>query len=265
MKYILTFCFIHLLVLGWSKTNDSLTVKTINGKRFIVHRVDAGQTAMAVTRIYSITLSEFIKHNPHIKPDKLKKGELVYIPVSDSLISAATAQTSVDRLNTHANADAEKTAVVTRHTVQAGETLAKITQKYKISQPEITRWNSLRDGKIEAGQVLIVNETAARSPYKAWNKPGQPMSEELIKISTERVSEQYLNIKVIEGNSVMLNKLPHPAFVVLEFVEDSVNKLVELHQANVSLPENTIAIGKELLQKWGIRYYDQRVLLKRTE
>ena len=265
MKYILTFCFIHLLLLGWSKTTDSLTVKTINGKRFIVHRVDAGQTAMAVTRRYSITLSEFIKHNPHIKPDKLKKGELVYIPFSDSLISAATPQTSVDKLNTHANADAEKTAVVTRHTVQTGETLTKISQKYKISMAEITRWNNLRDGKIEPGQVLIVNETAARSPYKAWNKPGQPLPEERIKISTERVTEQYLNIQVIEGSSVMLNKLPRPAFVILEFAEDSVNKLVELQQANVSLPENTIAIGKELLQKWGIRYYDQRVLLKRIE
>ena len=265
MKYIIKLCFINLLVLGWAKTTDSLTVKIINGKRFIVHRVDAGQTAMAVTRRYSITLTELIKHNPHIKPDKLKKGELVYIPVSDSLSSGVTAESSVDKLNTHANAEAEKSTLITRHTVQAGETLTKIAQKYKLSMADIIRWNSLRDNKIEIGQVLIVNESAARPPYKAWNKPSQPLPDERPQIPTERITEQYLNIQVVEGDRIMLNRLPHPAFVILEFTEDSITKLVELKEANVNLPHQTITIGRDLLKGWGIRYYDQRVLIKLAE
>jgi LysM repeat protein len=251
-----------------AKPTDSLTVKVINGKRFIVHKVDAGQTAMAVTRRYNVTLSELAKHNPHIDINKVKKGELVYVPLYDTLIAIIPVNNggTVDRLATHANADAtERISGSGRHLVQPGETLSRIAQKYKVSIADLTRWNNIREGRIDAGQLLTVSQAASILPYKPWNKSDGiiPASETVL--SNDGITEQYMNIQIVKGNSISMNKLLRNAFVTLHFTEDSVYKMIEISEVNPTLNNGNLAIGEELLKQWGITHTDQRVIIKYVE
>jgi len=57
-----------------------------------------------------------------------------------------------------------ETSIVTavaRHVVKAGETLAGIAQRYRMSVAQLASRNNIRNGRILVGQTLSVGETAA--------------------------------------------------------------------------------------------------------
>ena len=43
---------------------DSIGIETINGKTFIVHKVDAGETLYAISRRYGVTVEQIVTQNP---------------------------------------------------------------------------------------------------------------------------------------------------------------------------------------------------------
>jgi len=45
-----------------------------------------------------------------------------------------------------------------RHTVKQGETLYRLSKKYKVSVEDLKKWNSLDSNDIFEGQVLYIKE-----------------------------------------------------------------------------------------------------------
>lgn len=76
---------------GFSPTlPDSTGVENKNGKTFVVHRVNAGQTLYAVMRRYKTTLQAIKEANPGLK-DNLVTGQIVRVPVQGGKTSVAVA------------------------------------------------------------------------------------------------------------------------------------------------------------------------------
>ena len=46
-----------------SNTN-SIGMETINGKPFVVHKVDQGETLYSISRRYGVTVDQVLEHNP---------------------------------------------------------------------------------------------------------------------------------------------------------------------------------------------------------
>lgn len=68
---------------------DSTGVENKNGKMYVVHRVDAGQTLYAVMRKYKTTLQAIKDANPGMK-DNLSQGQTVRVPYTAGKATAAT-------------------------------------------------------------------------------------------------------------------------------------------------------------------------------
>jgi LysM repeat protein len=122
---------------------DSMGVRTISGKSYIIHKVDKGETLYRLSRRYGVDVSKIVDINPNADKS-IQVGQELRIPYQ----SAATAVPEKGRIE---------------HVVKAGETLFSISGKYNVSVDNIKKWNSLRSNNLSVGNRLTIylNEEAA--------------------------------------------------------------------------------------------------------
>lgn len=150
---------------------DSLRVETINGQKFIIHKVAKGETLTILAKRYNVSETLITKANSLLDV-KLAKNQLIKIPfvIAEVKVGASTlANDSIKVDEAHANAQAVESIKIYFHQVASGENINLIAKKYKISAAQITKWNSLKSNKLVVGQVLAVNENAAAKPYNKLN------------------------------------------------------------------------------------------------
>lgn len=135
--------------------NDSIGVKEKNGKKYIQHKVEKGETLFALSRKYNVHVDKIMDANEGMKP-RLKQNQVVLIPFK--------AETSAEE------ATSQKQQQPKTHTVQKGETLFSISRKYDASVKEIKKWNNLKTNSISVGQKLKV---AASSSATTKTQPEQ--------------------------------------------------------------------------------------------
>lgn len=162
---------------------DSLGIEKKDGKRFILHRVDQGQTLYAIARRYGRSVADLKAANPDLS-ESVRYDQVMRIPLSTGSLSRkeekaiATAirkeEKQVEReakINNLANAPivtgTGKTdkknvdpARVGIHVVEPGQTLYSLAVRYGVPQSEIRKWNNLSNDNVLIGQALIVTEKA---------------------------------------------------------------------------------------------------------
>lgn len=128
----------------WGKgVVDSLGIKEENGKKFIMHRVDQGETLFAISRRYNVDVEVLKDTNPQSE-DELVVGEVILIPLAEAKGEG-------------------KSGKYRYHTVEKEETLFSISQEYNASVEQIKEWNDLESNNIEVGQELKVGKKKGNS------------------------------------------------------------------------------------------------------
>jgi LysM repeat protein len=145
---------------------DSLGVETVNGKMFVIHKVDEKETLFAISRRYRATVDEIIQYNKGAA-DGLEIGEILKVPytpkptlkVGDGIV----------------------------HEVVAKETMFSISRKYEVSADEIRQWNNLSDNTLAIGQKLVIRKKANGSnTLSASNKTPDVISKSGIHTVAEK-------------------------------------------------------------------------------
>lgn len=175
---------------------DSLGIEKKEGKRFILHRVDQGQTLYAIARRYGRSVADLKAANPDLS-ESVRYDQVVRIPLSSGSPSRkeekaiATAirkeEKQVEReakINNMANAPIvtgagkkpkknDDPARVGIHMVEPGQTLYSLAVRYGIPQSELRKWNNLSNDNVLIGQALIVSEKAyqVRQPATPVSSP----------------------------------------------------------------------------------------------
>ncbi len=115
---------------------DSIGVETVNGKLFVIHRVDERETLFAISRRYHTTVDAIVEHNKDA--DKgLEIGQILKIPYTKP---------------------AAKPLDAIVHVVEAKETMFSISKKYNVSTDDIKQWNNLTDNTLSIGQQLFIRK-----------------------------------------------------------------------------------------------------------
>ncbi|MFD3003523.1 LysM peptidoglycan-binding domain-containing protein [Pontibacter toksunensis] len=147
-----------------SVVRDSIGVERKNGKLFVQHKVDPKETLYALSRKYSVPVSQIVEANPTVETT-IKIGEVVLIPrksfPSNAVASAAKATPA-------APAASSRTYTVNEggnkiHTVEPRQTLYSISKMHGVGVEDIKRWNNLPDNSISVGSKLIVGKGAAQA------------------------------------------------------------------------------------------------------
>lgn len=175
---------------------DSVGVEKKDGKRFILHRVDEGQTLYAIARRYKRSVAEIKAANPDMK-DAVRYDQLVRVPIPDGALSrkeekvidkairkqekeekreakAAEKEKAVNnkpvaKTEKEPEKDVKKADDPARsgiHVVEPGQTLYSLAGRYNVVQSDLRKWNNLSGNNVLIGQALIVSEKAylARTP-----------------------------------------------------------------------------------------------------
>ena len=129
-----------LIFFGLSFSNhptDSIGVETINGKVFVIHKVDEKETLFAISRRYRSSVDEIIQYNKGAA-DGLEIGEILKVPYTPKVTV--------------------KPGDGVVHEVVAKETMFSISRKYGVTADEIRQWNNLTDNTLSIGQRLVIKK-----------------------------------------------------------------------------------------------------------
>jgi len=191
MKKYIILTALPLLISGIVRAHtvaDSVGVEKKDGKRFILHRVDEGQTLYSIARRYASSVSAIKSANPDIK-ENVRYAQLVRIPIADGALSRKEAKAIDKAIRKEEKAkerEAKQVAVAKApeprpekepvkgndqdkagiHVVEAGQTLYSLAVRYGVEQSDLRKWNNLSGNSVLIGQALIVSEKAylARTP-----------------------------------------------------------------------------------------------------
>lgn len=155
---------------------DSIGTEIINGKLFVIHRVDEKETLFGISRRYGTPIAQIVEYNPSADAG-LEVGQILKIPYTPR--------------------SQRKSAQGIVHKVAERETLFSISRLYQVSVDEIKQWNNLTDNTLSVGQELIIRKPSESSEVKA---PPQPM--EVRTVHTVTAGETLFSISRKYGISI---------------------------------------------------------------
>jgi LysM repeat protein len=135
---------------------DSLGVETINGKVFVIHKVEEKETLYAISRRYGATVDAIKQYNAAVDAG-LEIGQILKVPYTPRQTKPADASI---------------------HKVAPKETLFSIARMYGVSMDDLKQWNNLKDNALVIGQELVIRKKnsspAVQSVQASAHTAGSP-------------------------------------------------------------------------------------------
>lgn len=146
---------LFLLPLASQANVDSVGVETIEGKRYILHKVEKGEGLYGIARIYGTTPSTLQQVN-NLSSTILDLGQIIKVPSKNISPAKAVVIEQVEpKEQIVKNPKLDKTQFV-NHTVGKGETLYQIAKKYGTTVTEIREINNIKGTSLSYRQRLKI-------------------------------------------------------------------------------------------------------------
>lgn len=129
---------LHTLA-GHAWEMDSVRMESKGGQKFIIHRVEAGETLFAISQKYNVKIQELVKHNPNAEAG-LSIHQEVLVPYFEP--------------DSHLEQKFNGREIF--HIVAPGETLYSLSRKYDVSIDSLKKYNKLTSSSLNLGDSLIV-------------------------------------------------------------------------------------------------------------
>ncbi|HEY8511153.1 MAG TPA: LysM peptidoglycan-binding domain-containing protein [Cyclobacteriaceae bacterium] len=133
-------------VFGFNPT-DSLGTETVEGKVYVLHRVEEKETLYGISRRYGASIESILEVNPSADAG-LEIGQILKVPYTGQRSRTYTRQTGPGGI----------------HKVAEKETLFSISRLYGVTIDEIKRWNKLTSSDLAVGQELIIRQVDTAAP-----------------------------------------------------------------------------------------------------
>jgi len=163
MRFSVLLVFIGLSVQVMALPIDSLRTEQKNGKWFVIHKVDAGETVFAITKRYGAQIKEVVKHNK-IEDYNIDIGQILEVPIASPKTKVSSSEIAKPTI---------KDGI--KHIVQAGETLFSLGRLYEVDVEDIKKWNQLETSQLDIEQVLWIKKKTADST-ETKEKTGPPIA-----------------------------------------------------------------------------------------
>ncbi len=141
---------------GQLKSNN---IKTINGKKYYLHKVEKKQTLYSISKLYTVDLETIYNLNPELKSGVKAEQEII-IPIADKKLN------NIKSENVNLSPEAIDTLKFITHKAGKSETLYSICKKFNISEEEINELNPLLKIGLKEGQLLIIGKKIKTSDNK---------------------------------------------------------------------------------------------------
>lgn len=170
---------------------DSIGKEMINGKVFVLHRVELKETLYGISKRYGTTVDAILQQNP-TADGGLEIGQILKVPYVSS---------------------PKKPASNGKHVVAEKETLYSIAKLYGLTVDELRKLNGLTDTSLALGQELVVKKSGAASEPTRTNTTPPQNTKGLHTVAAKEtlfsISKQYgVSVDQLkEWNSLSTNEL----------------------------------------------------------
>lgn len=170
-----------------SVPGDSVGVKVVNGKSYVLYKIAKGDNLGRISREYGVSVANLEEINS-IQGGNIQVGQVLMVPSRaaatglslQNMSGSTAAQPAAKPVTTPAPSPAPKAVQADQnpnsggrkqHTVAKGETLYAVSRKYSVTVDQIRQWNSLSADGLKEGQKLWVSEGGTAQV----TKPGEPV------------------------------------------------------------------------------------------
>lgn len=214
--------FVFQTGLIWAAV-DSLGIKEIEGKKYILHQLEARETLFSLSRRYHVSLDEILRVNADEEEGKKidQIGRVLRIPYHEEYYKTAEA----------------KSSKIKTHKVQPSETLYSISRTYNLSVSDLRKWNNLKGNDISIGQELRLE-----SPRKA--ETTKEKTNELTAAKRDNKESEQQKTIAEDNKNVIFHTVAAGQTIY------SISRIYEVSQASVkewnNLNTNDLTIGQQL-------------------
>ncbi|MFN5460336.1 MAG: LysM peptidoglycan-binding domain-containing protein [Bacteroidota bacterium] len=125
--------------------------RTIGNRKYIVHRVEKGQSLYSISKKYNLDINTILDENPKAK-DGISQGQELLIPVD---ISTSNLELDVD------------TSGYVIHKVLKGETMYGLIKKYSVTESDLKILNPFIKNGLKEGQRLRIKKRNVNPIFEA--------------------------------------------------------------------------------------------------
>lgn len=151
MKNIFLIVFFSLLITtSYAQEENDIDESKIE---FVKHKVKKKETLFSISQLYNVKVEDLKRFNKQLYSNKLKKRDILRIPVGLYAISDTTNTTNSDKETTEVDTDTTKTST---HIVLPKETKFGIARKYGITIAELEKMNEGMGENLQIGATLNV-------------------------------------------------------------------------------------------------------------
>lgn len=149
---------------------DSVRVRWIDGKKYLLHKVEPKETWGSLSKKYKCTVQQLQDANTGVQD--LKIGQIINVPAAPASPTAVADPKATDKKPAtepqkkvsdpaapSTNSVAGKTPIY--YTVKQGETLYSLSKRFEQSVENLTNYNQLSTTTLKEGQKLIVGYSSA--------------------------------------------------------------------------------------------------------
>lgn len=169
---LLTFISLNAIAMP----NDSIGLKTVNGKQFIMHKVTKGEGVYGISKKYGVPSADIFAANEGSSAG-IKINQVLLIPTNGTTTTTSTT-------NTTATASVKKVEKK-YHVVASGQTLSSIAKKYSTTVDALQKLNNLKSTNIQLGQKLIVGETTTMVQQTTTTTPAAKPAPKTVDVAEE--------------------------------------------------------------------------------
>lgn len=223
MKFIQAICLSLALVAGV----PSIKVQAQNGTGYFLHTVTKGQSLYSIASMYNVTVDDIVRMNPNSR-EQIRAGQALKIPQ-------------------HSNNNQKEQF----HTIQAGETLYKLTVKYNVTSQEICQANpGLSASNFRIGQVIAIptssgDKQEVMAPKKEETPAQQEKWRDMHKVQRKEtifsISREYglTEEELIAANpELRVKKLKKGTFLFIPYPQKEQPAAASKPVADVQAPSN---------------------------
>jgi membrane-bound lytic murein transglycosylase D len=123
----------------------------------IIHTIQAGETIFRVSKIYNVSVDN-IKQWNNLVENTVEIGQELVIMGGNTKPAVFTEPTPTKTYSSPSVASSSNSSNVQYHTLQAGETVFRVSKLYGVTVDEIVRWNNIKNFAVSVGQKLVVKK-----------------------------------------------------------------------------------------------------------
>lgn len=206
---------------------DSVGTEVVNGKTFVLYRVEPKETLFGIANKYNLSVAELVKYNPDSEAG-LKVGAILKIPYTRAGASGASAGGRV-------------------HTVEPKETLYSISKTYNISVEELKQWNNIQGNSINTGDRIRVSKPSGQSSpassTTASTATSTPRAGTSAATTSNPLAQQTQNRIDFSGKIVHTVEEQETLFSIAKMYDTNVAQIREWNQ----LSTDNLGIGQKLV------------------